>query len=307
MKRFLTAAMMALSVATTALVVTVPTDAFAATIVYVVNKNAITDYDVARRVAFLKLQGRKGNLTQIATDEMIDQVLKEYEAKRVGINVSPKEVNVAFERFAQSNKLSTKQMSQILAQANVTADHFKDYIRSQIAWGQAVSAKFRSGSQMSQQDLVTKMLESGQNQPTATEYMLQQVIFVVPNSERGKKLGARKREAEQMRLRFQSCETTKQFAKGLLDVTVRDLGRVLEPELPPDWSKFIKETKPGGVTKVRETDRGAEFIALCSARQVSDDRVAELTFRAEQTSDNGDKFSEDYLKEVRKSATINKR
>ncbi len=29
-------------------------------------------------------------------------------------------------------------------------------------------------------------------------------------------------------------------AKGILDVTVRDLGRIIEPQLPGEWSKDVK-------------------------------------------------------------------
>ena len=78
-----------------------------------------------------------------------------------------------------------------------------------------------------------------------------------------------------------------QFAKGLIDVTVRDLGRKLAPELPPDWAEQIKKTKVGGATPVRETARGVEFIGVCSAREVSDDRVAKMVFQTEGT-DSGD-------------------
>ena len=68
-------------------------------------------------------------------------------------------------------------------------------------------------------------------------------LFVVPAAERKAKLNTRKREAENMRSRFNGCDQTHNQAKGLLDVTVRDLGRVLEPELPPDWAPLIKAIK----------------------------------------------------------------
>jgi peptidyl-prolyl cis-trans isomerase SurA len=282
--------------------------ASAAEIVYVVNGNAVTNVDINGRVAFLKLQRKKGNLKQQAVDEMIDQVLKLYESKRVGITVSNKEVAEAYARFAKSNKLSEKQLGQILGQAGVGAEHFKDFIRSQIAWGRTVQAKARAKSSISRQDLVRRMLERKDNKPSATEYRLQQVIFVIPQADRGKLMGRKRKEAEGMRARFSGCENTKQFAKGLVDVTVRDLGRVLEPELPADWEKFIKETQPGGVTKVRETERGLEFIALCSSKVVDDDRVAELTFRMEDSKGgDGEKIADDYLAEVRKKAEIVKR
>src|SRR5690606_38648170 len=102
--------------------------------------------------------------------------------------------------------------------------------------GQVMSRQ-SGGGRVSEQDAVQRMLQDGGDKPSATEYMLQQVIFVIPAAERGSKLGTRKREAEAMRQRFNGCATTKEFAKGLIDVTVRDLGRVLEPELPPDWEK----------------------------------------------------------------------
>ena len=46
-----------------------------------------------------------------------------------------------------------------------------------------------------------------------------------------------------MRARFAGCQSTREFAKGLIDVTVRDLGRKLAPELPPDWAEQIKNSR----------------------------------------------------------------
>ena len=126
-------------------------------------------------------------------------------------------------------------------------------------------------------------------------------------SERGN-MAKRKREAEAMRARFNGCNNTREFAKGLLDVTVKDLGRKLAPELPPDWAEQIKNTKVGGATAVRETQVGIEFIGICSSREVSDDRVAKLTFQSEGGDDkSGEELSKKYTAELREKATIVKR
>jgi peptidyl-prolyl cis-trans isomerase SurA len=149
------------------------------------------------------------------------------------------------------------------------------------------------------------MLEKGGAKPSATEYMLQQVIFVVPKAERGATLAKRKREAEAMRARFNGCNTTREFAKGLIDVTVRDLPRVLAPQLPPDWAEQVKATKLGGATPVRETDRGIEFIGICSSREVSDDKAAQMVFQSESTGDkNADELSAKYVEELKAKAKI---
>lgn len=282
-----------------------PAMAQSAAIRYVVNKEAITSYDIDRRAAFLRLQ-RRGPGT--AADDMIEQTLRKQEMARLRINVTDAQVDDAYKRFTDSNKLTPAQMDQILNQAGVTKSHFREFMRIQIGWGQAIGQRSRSEGRLSEQDVVQRMMKEGRK-PSATEYLLQQVIFVVPAAQRGKILGQRKREADSMRQRFSGCDSTREFAKGLIDVTVRDLGRVLEPELPPDWEKQIKATKTGGATVVRETDRGVEFIGICSQREVSNDRVARMVFGAEDAGkdQSGEDLSKKYTDELRKAAQIVKR
>jgi peptidyl-prolyl cis-trans isomerase SurA len=94
----------------------------------------------------------------------------------------------------------------------------------------------------------------------------------------------------------------------LIDVTVRDLGRVLAPQLPPDWAEQIKATKVGGATVTRETERGVEFIGICSSREVSDDKVAQMVFQGESSGDkNADELSKKYIDELKAKARIVKR
>jgi peptidyl-prolyl cis-trans isomerase SurA len=309
MRKCLRSAGVALAIAASPAGVTLlPTPAAASEIKVVVNKVPITSYDIQRRAAFLKLQRRGGNINAEAEEQMIDQALRLSEARRLGINITDDQVDGAYSNFAKSNKMSVSQLDGIMNQSGVTKSHFKEFIRAQMSWSQALTRRGRGGNRMTEQDVVRRMLQQGGAKPTATEYMLQQVIFVVPQSERGK-IAQRKREAEAMRARFNGCDSTREFAKGLIDVTVRDLGRKLAPELPSDWAEQIKNTKVGGATSVRETPAGVEFIGICSSREVSDDRVARLTFQAETAE--GDKSTEDlskkYTEELREKAKIVRR
>ena len=307
MRKHLFLASLALLVAagTVSLPVMAP-PAFASTIKYIVNDVPITTVDIQHRAAFLRLQRRKGDAAQ----EMIDQTLRLAEARRLGIRISDGQVNDAYARFASNNKMQLKQLDGVLSQSGVTKEHFKEYIRAQMAWNQAVGARYRAeqgGTGISEQDAVRRMLDSGGSKPTATEYMLQQVIFVVPAAERGAHMAKRKREADAMRARFNGCNTSREFAKGLIDVTVRDLGRVLAPQLPSDWADQIKKTKVGSATGVKETDRGVEFIGICSAREVSDDKVAQMVFQNENAAGKdgkADELEKKYLGELKQKARI---
>jgi peptidyl-prolyl cis-trans isomerase SurA len=286
-----------------------PSATLANEIAIVVNKTVITTFDINRRVKFLRLQRTKGNLREMAQEQLIVEAIKMNEVNRLGAAVSDAQVNQSFARFAKANKLSVKQMSQVLNQAGVGPDHFKNYVRVQMSWPRAVSARFGTKGRMSTEDLVSKMLERGGQKPTTTEYILQQVIFVVPKSKRKAILNKRKREAESMRGRFVSCNTTRDFAKGLRDVSVVDLGRVMQPALPSDWKASVEKTQQGGTTATRVTDRGVEFIAVCSSKNVSDDLAAEMVFRSEASQNSGGDSadSKKYLSELRKKARISRK
>ncbi|PZU87960.1 MAG: molecular chaperone SurA [Shinella sp.] len=277
----------------------------ASQVVAVVNKTAITNGDVSRRVAFLRLQRRKGDLNKLAKQELIEEALKRQEIARVGMSVSTDEVNAAFTRFASSNKLSDAQLNSILSQAGVGAEHFKAYIAVSMSWPRLVNARYGSKGKLSNQELVTRLLENKQK-PVTTEYFLKQVIFVVPASKKGI-VGKRKAEAEASRSKFPGCDGAMEFARNYLDVSIRNLGRVLEPELPPDWKPLIEKAS-GGTTATRVTERGVEYLAICNQRQVSDDVAAEVVFRAEdigkekETGENPN--SKKYLDDLRSKAQI---
>jgi len=277
----------------------------------IVNDTPITSYDIQRRQAFLSLQ-QQGGGAERATNEMIDQALRLQEMQRLNVRVTEDQITDSYNNFARSNNLSTAQLNDILAESGVTRDHFRQFIRVQMGWAQVLQARAQfqqgAGGRVSEQEAVRRMMEQGGEKPSATEYMLQQVIFVVPAAERGARLAQRRREAEQLRARFQGCESTREIARGLIDVTVLDLGRVLQPELPPDWKDRITAIQAVQATTVRDTDRGVEFIAICSAREVSDDHVAQMVFQAESQTESGlQDLSETYQAELRERANINRR
>jgi len=278
-------------------------------IAIVVNKTAITTFDINRRVALLRLQGTRGNLREQAQEQLIEEAIKMAEVRRLNAVVSDARVNQSFAGFAQRNRMSSAQMERALAQSGVGADHFKEFIRVQISWPRIVNARFGSAGRMSTEDLVSKMLERGGEKPSTTEYILQQIIFVVPQARRSAILNQRRREAESLRQRFVDCRSTREFAKGLRDVSVVDLGRVMQPALPPDWKTLVENTSAGGTTRTRVTDRGVEFLAVCSSEEVSDDLAAELVFSLEQAQTSVDETanSKTYMDELRRRARISYR
>ncbi|PST63141.1 molecular chaperone SurA [Rhizobium sp. SEMIA4064] len=282
--------------------------AFAASEVkVVVNNTVITSGDIAKRVNFLKLQHAKGDLNKLAQQQLVDETLKRAEISRVRMSVSTTDVDNAFARFAASNKMSPQQLGQILDKMGVTVDHFKSYIAISMSWPRVVNARFgSSGGRMSNDDLVTRMTEN-KTKPVTTEYFLKQMVFVVPSAKRNAILGKRKAEAEASRAKFPGCDQAKVFAATMHDVSVQDLGRVLAPDLPEAWKPLLEKAK-GNTTDAIVTDRGVEYVAICSQRQVNDDIAAAAVFRAEDLGkSNAQGVSANdkkYIDELRSKAQI---
>lgn len=296
---------LALSATAVPAVVFASTAALAASEVkVVVNHDPITSFEIRQREAFLKLRRTKGNLAEAATDELIDEALKKQQIRRYGINVPDEAVNQSYAKFASQNKLTQAQLQQVLSRAGFSEKAFKDYIKVQMGWGQAVQMHLRQADKLSQQDVVQRMLANGGEKPTTTEYTLQQVIFVIPGDKKSM-VPERTREANALRARFQSCPSTYEFAKGLRDVTVRDLGRVAQPQLPSLWKDDIERLSVNQTTPAKTTDKGVEFIAVCNAQKVSDDVAAAMVFQAQDMKKlGGDEPDKAYLKDLRSKAKI---
>lgn len=279
----------------------------ASEVAVVVNKQPITSYQIQQRAAFMKLRNSPGGAAA-ATDELIDETVKAQEIRRRGIAIPDAAVDEAFARFARDNRMTEPQLAEILSRAGFSQKGFKDYIRVQMGWGQAVQANLRTQERLSEQDVVQRMLQQGGNKPTTTEYTLQQVILVVPEKERSSALNRRMNEANAMRQRFTSCPATFETAKGLRDVTVRDLGRVPAPELPPRWKGEIENARRGSTTKAMQTERGVEYIAVCDTRTVSDDQTAALVFQSQDMEALGKQEPDKaLLKTLRDKATVVRR
>ncbi len=277
-------------------------------VVAVVNGSPITSGDVAKRVAFLRLQRAKGNLNSLAKQQLVDEAIERVGVLSTGTSVSSDEVDAAYARFAANNKLSLEKLNDIMKQSGVTVDHFKSFIAISMSWPRAVQARFGDSNKMTAGDIGARIAKSGANRPKVNEYILKQVIFVVPENKKGI-TGKRKAEAEASRKNFPGCDQALAFAATLHDVSVKDLGRFLEPELPDNWKGPITKAPAGGTTTTQVTPRGVEFIAICSKREVSDDAAAAAVFREEDLKKPGkqnevDPNAKKYLEELRAKANV---
>jgi peptidyl-prolyl cis-trans isomerase SurA len=286
--------------------VLVPVAPAKAQVVALVNGEPITALDVAHRTRLLTLmnQGRSPDRKSVL-EELIDERLKLREAKKFGAVPSDSEVDSAFGNIASRANMSTAQFGQMLSAQGSNERSFKDRLRAEIAWGGLVRARYKVIAQVGDNDVAAALSARKQEVPQRiTEYTLRTVVFVVPRGASDATYDARRREAEALRGRFQSCDDGFAIARGMKEVVVRNSVRKASADLTPALRELLNSTPDGKLTPPERTAAGVEVVAVCSRREVAGQTAVMNEVRQELVSERLQSQSKRYMAELRRAALI---
>jgi peptidyl-prolyl cis-trans isomerase SurA len=201
--------------------------------------------------------------------------------------------------------MTPTQLTQALGGEGIDAATLKRRLEAQITWQQLVAARAQATGQVKASDVTEALLAKGD--PTALtlkEYVLQQIVFVVPSGSSAGQYDQRRREAEAFRQRFQGCDKSLDQAKTLRGVVVKDIGRRDASQLGGSDGEAIRNTAAGKTTRPSQTPQGIEMIAVCSVREVQSAAAARVEVENQLFLKQSADLGKDYLKELRDHATI---
>jgi peptidyl-prolyl cis-trans isomerase SurA len=297
-RRLVAAAMLGFAAALTA------TGAAAQQVVVIVNGEPITALDIEQRIKLSQLSTQKLPPRQEVLDELIDEKLKVREAKRWGLEVSDKEVEQAFAAMASRMRYTPEQLVEGLAKGGVHATTLKARIRADIAWQQLVRGRFQATLQIGEKDILAAS-EAKAEGGDGFDYTLRPILFFVPTGSAPAVFDARKREAEALRARFNSCEEGIPFVRALRDVIARPEVVRGSATLPAELRKVLESTEIGKLTPPEVTKLGVEMFAVCGKKESTADNSASKR-RARDTifAQRFEQRSKAYLKELRRGAML---
>jgi peptidyl-prolyl cis-trans isomerase SurA len=278
----------------------------AAQVAVVVNGEPITTLDIAQRIKLTEVASHKIPTRQEALDELIDEKLKLQIAKHYVIDITDKDVNATLAGMAQRAGFSTEQFTKVLAQSGISIAAFKEHLKADMGWGAIIRGKFMGSLQVGEKD-VREALQSRKKDDKASVahlYTLRQVLFIAPRGVADSVLEARRREAEALRARFQSCEEGVTTAQALKDVAVRSPINRLSSEVPTKQREVIDATPLGHLTPPEVTQLGVELFAVCAKQEVHGDSPDAHEVRDEITNQRYLAQSKRYLQELRRNAMI---
>ncbi len=278
-----------------------------AAIKVIVNDVPITDYDITQRARLITLTERKNASVarRQAKQELIDDQVKLGEATRMGVSVSDAEVDNAFNNIARNVKLSPSQLVKALGQGGVKADTLKARIKAQITWSKLVRGRFGGNLEVDESDIIAALQKTDEEKrQSSIEYDLKRVIVVVPKKSSNGFKAKRKREINQLRKAFNSCEEMGTVLSQYSEVVVQPIGRRLETELPPKVLEEAEKLGVGKLTSPSPTPIGFELIAICGKREIASDLAMRTKLENELRAKDGDKKARRYLMDAKRRSTI---
>ncbi len=239
-----------------------------AQIVLYVTGQPITAYDIDQRGKLISL-GAKPKSRQDVISELIDDKIKIMAAKRFNFEMTQAEVDSAFANLARNAGASTDQFSKMLESRGVNPNTLKARLKADMTWNQMVRGKFGQQLNPSERDIFEAEMKSPDQKETGVEYTLHPITFVVPRGSAAGVVEARKREADALRQRFQSCSSGLPFARALREVVVRAPIRRNSADLSPALREILAKVEVGKVTPPEVTEGGIEVFALCERQPPS--------------------------------------
>ncbi|NOJ48237.1 SurA N-terminal domain-containing protein [Bradyrhizobium archetypum] len=282
-----------------------PSPLRAQSVVVMVNGEPITSLDVEQRTKLNFLTTRKQMPRQEVIEELINEKVKIKEAKRFGVDPTASDIDQAFAGMSQRMRLTPDQLTKSLESQGVRPETLKARLKAEMVWGSLVRGRFKESLQVGERDVAAAAQESGEpTQTEAFEYKLQPIVLIVPRGSAQGAIDVRRKEAESLRERVQTCEQANSYFKSMQNAAIRDPVTKTSADIPGPLRELLDKTPVGRLTPPEITKQGVEMVALCERKPTKIDTPKKREIREKMYTQKYEAKSKAYLADIRKAAMI---
>jgi peptidyl-prolyl cis-trans isomerase SurA len=277
----------------------------AQSIACMVNGEPITGLDIEQRTKLNFLTTRKQMSRQEVLDELTNEKVKLKEAKRFGIDPSASDVDQAYTGMSQRMRLTPEQLTKSLESQGVRPETLKGRLKAEMVWGSLVRGRFKESLQVGEKDVAAAAEQSGEaTQTEAFEYKLQPIVLIVPRGSAQTVIDLRRKEAESLRERVQTCEQANSYFKSMQNAAIREIVTKTSADIPGPLRELLDKTPVGRLTPPEITKQGVEMVALCDRKPTKIDTPKKREIREKMFAQKYEAKQKAYLGDLRKAAMI---
>ncbi|ETR74913.1 SurA-like protein [Afipia sp. P52-10] len=274
--------------------------------VVIVNGDPITNFDIDQRAKLMQLSnGGKAVSRQEAMEELINDRVKIKEAKKFNLDMTPSDVEAQYAATGARMRLNTEQLNKVLEGRGIRPETLKLRIKADYVWSQLVRGRYGQSLLVGERDIASAIEVKGDAKGAGDsfEYRMRPVVLLVPRGAAQSTFEQRKREAESLRGRVQSCDQAEGFFRSMRDGVVRDVVIKTSADLPPNLREMLDKTPVGQLTPPEVTRQGVEMVALCS-RTPTTETPQKREAREKLFAQKYEAQAKKYLQEARRSSMI---
>jgi peptidyl-prolyl cis-trans isomerase SurA len=289
------------------LMVATPSPARAQQVVVMVNGEPITNFDIEQRSKLTMLSTHKMPERQDVINELIDEKVKIREGKKFSIDPSANDIDQSYAAMSGRMRITPDQLTKTLEAQGIRAETLKARIRADMVWSNLVRGRYKESLQIGEKEVAAAAQESGDEKATETqgfEYKMQPVVLVVPRGSGPDVTEARKKEAEALRTRIQTCAEANAFFKSMQNAAIRETVVKTSADMPAALREILDNTPIGHLTPPEITKQGVEMVVLCARDPTKMDTPKKREIRDKMYSAKYEAKSKSYLQDVRRAAMI---
>jgi peptidyl-prolyl cis-trans isomerase SurA len=278
-----------------------------AQVAVMVNGEPITNFDIEQRSKLLMLSTHKMPDRRDVINELIDEKVKIKEGKKFAIDPTSTDVDQSYAAMSGRMRLSTDQLTKSLESQGIRPDTLKARIKADMVWSNLVRGRYKESLQISEKDVNEKVRENGgdeKSEAAGFEYKMQPIVLVVPRGSAQEAVEARKKEAEGLRTRIQTCAEANAFFKSMQNAAIRESVTKTSADIPAPLREVLDNTPVGHLTPPEQTKQGIEMVALCAKSPTTVDTPKKKEIRDKMYTEKYEAKSKSYLQDVRRAAMI---
>jgi peptidyl-prolyl cis-trans isomerase SurA len=280
----------------------------AQSVAVMVNGDPITNYDIEQRSKLTALTTHKTPPRQEVIEELINEKVKIKEAKRFGVDPTTSDIDGAFAQMSTRMRITPDQLSKSLENQGIRPDTLKARIKAEMVWGSLVRGRFKESLQVGEKDVAAAVQVNADDkdkpQAESFEYQMRPIVLIVPRGAAPAAMEIRRKEAEALRTRVQTCDEANALFKTMQNAAIRDVVVKTSADLPAPLRDLLDKTPVGHLTAPEVTKQGVEMVALCGRKPTTVDTPKKREMRDKMFAEKFEKKSKAYLEEVRRAAMI---
>jgi peptidyl-prolyl cis-trans isomerase SurA len=238
-------------------------------VVAVVNGEIITLSDLQREEALNRKNDRKQDDRQLL-DDMINRKLQMAAAKRVGMDVSDKELVDAITDITKRNNMDAKQFEAALAKEGITLDQYKIELREQMTLSRMFNKYVRSLIAVDEAEARAFFQKNVKNFTLPEEIRVRQIYIPLPENAKQDKIAAVEKKAQSVYARAKKGEDfirlVREVSEGVTASQDGDLGFMQREQVVPEIATAIQTLKPGEISEPFLSAGGYNLIRLEDVR-----------------------------------------